>query len=642
MRFGIRTKLVLLLVAVALLPLLTALLVIVVGERQLRSRIFRQGMLSMVASEARVMETELSKDIELLRVALQEPQIVEHLQEFTARSSEEAKRLDREWPNLPIDRGILRETLQNDVATVLRVIQQENLRIAKLIVTDNHGQLVAATGRTEDYNQADEEWWRETYNEGTGRVYIPYVSYDRTARVWAVNLCIPIMAEGDVIGVTKAVIDLKRWLPDATRNVGGAWANLVLIGDDGRVMYSKEILERRSVPHKDVYPDAGGILSVGPEGDWRITNSNIEAYAPLLLPPRIGTVDVKISPWILLAYMPVREARKGLTELTLIIVLVGLVLICALFFGGVLLVDRSVINRIRKISSSARYVAEGELQHRADASWAGTRMLGTDEIDDLARDFNNMVRKLQRSHSELTEANKLKENFIRIAGHELRTPVSYIVGMASLMKNVEDPDRLAKAIDTMGFKAGRLDEIIQAMFKLIPEQSLTEGLRYEPVNLSRLLEKVYLDLQPWIERRKQRLVIEPGESETIIQADEPKLRDVVENLAMNAVKFTPNNGVVKITVQRQLGGHVAIEVIDQGPGIPESDRPHVFEPFYSGSDTLRHSTGKSGYGKRGMGLGLAIVKHFVDLHGGTIEFTTRPSGTTFIVQLPIEPHPGHR
>ena len=52
-----------------------------------------------------------------------------------------------------------------------------------------------------------------------------------------------------------------------------------------------------------------------------------------------------------------------------------------------------------------------------------------------------------------------------------------------------------------------------------------------------------------------------------------------------------------------------------------------------------HSTGKSGYGKKGMGLGLAIVKHFVDLHGGTIEFTTRPSGTTFIVQLPIEPHP---
>ncbi|MBN1943139.1 MAG: sensor histidine kinase [Phycisphaerae bacterium] len=642
MKFGIRTKLILLLVAVALLPLLTALLVIVVGERQFRSKMFRQGMLSLVTSEARVLETELEKDTELLRIALQEPQVVNHLREVKPRSDKETERIDREWSDLPAEHRVLRETLQNDVAAVLRVIQQENLRLAELLVTDRQGRLVAATNRTTDFDQSDETWWQEAYHQGKGQIFIPYVTYDRSAQIWAVYICIPILDGEEIVGMAKAVLDLNRWLPNATRNVGGGWANLVMLGEDGHILYSKEILERQSIPMKDVYPDAREVTAVGSEGQWRITDENIEAYAPLLFSPRIGSLNVKVSPWILLAYMPLSEARKGLAELTLVIVLVGLVLIGALFFGGVLLVDRSVINRIRNISSSARYVAEGELKHRADASWAGTRVLGTDEIDDLARDFNNMVRKLQRSHTELIEANKLKENFIRIAGHELRTPVSYIVGMASLMKTVQDPERLLKAIDTMGFKASRLDEIIQAMFKLIPDQTLVEGLRYEPVNLSRLLEKVYLDLQPWIERRKQRLVIEPGEGETIIQADASKLRDVVENLAMNAIKFTPNNGVVKVTVQRQLGGHVAIEVIDQGPGIPETDRPHIFEPFYSGSDVLRHSTGKSGYGKRGMGLGLAIVKHFVDLHGGTIEFTTRPSGTTFIVQLPIEPAPGHR
>jgi len=241
--------------------------------------------------------------------------------------------------------------------------------------------------------------------------------------------------------------------------------------------------------------------------------------------------------------------------------------------SGVLLIDRSLINRIRRISQSARRVAEGDLRHRADGSWKGTRIFGTDEITDLARDFNNMVRRLQRSHTDLTEANQLKENFIRIAGHELRTPVSYIVGMSTLMKSSRDPERLAKAIDTMGFKAKRLDEIIQAMFKLIPEQALTEGLRYSPISLSTLLEKIYVDCKPWIERRNQTLIIEPGEQDTIIHADEAKLRDIIENLVMNAIKFTPNEGVVKIVLQRQLGGYVAIEVIDQGPGIPESERP---------------------------------------------------------------------
>jgi signal transduction histidine kinase len=313
-----------------------------------------------------------------------------------------------------------------------------------------------------------------------------------------------------------------------------------------------------------------------------------------------------------------------------------------LFLGGVLLIDRSIINRMRHISEAARHVAEGQLQYRTDSQWAGTRVFGTDEIDDLSRDFNNMVRKLQRSNIDLQEANELKENFIRIAGHELRTPVSYIVGMASLMKGSDDPERLRKAVDTMGFKATRLDEIIQAMFKLIPEQALAEGMQYEDVNLSKLLEQVYTDLQPWVDRREQTVVIDPGDSDTTIQADRAKLRDIVENLAMNAVKFTPDGGTVKISIQRQLGGHVSIEVIDEGPGIPEVDRPHVFEPFYSGSDVLKHSTGKSGYGKRGMGLGLAIVRHFVDLHGGTIEFATGPNGTTFVVQLPLEPPPGRK
>lgn len=642
MRFGIRTKLILLLVVVALLPLLTALLVIVVEERQFRNRIFRQGMLSLATSEARVLETELEKDIELLRVTLQEPQVVNYLRQIKSRTDREIERLDREWGTLPADHRALREVLQNDVSAILRIIQQENPRLGEILVTDRNGRLAAATDRTSDFDQSDETWWQEAYHQGRGKIFLPNVAYDQSAQIWAIPLCIPILDGETVLGVAKAVLDVRRWLPEINRNIGGGWANLIMLSDDGRIVYSRDIQDRQAVPMRDLYPRAEEILSVGPEGNWRITPTHIEACAPLVLPSRIGSLNVKASSWILVASMPLSEARKGLTELTLVIVLIGLVLIGGLFAGGVLLVDRSLINRIRKISSSARLVAEGELKHRADTSWAGTRVLGTDEIDDLARDFNNMVRKLQRSHADLIETNKLKENFIRIAGHELRTPVSYIVGMASLMKNVQDPERLAKAIDTMGFKASRLDEIIQAMFKLIPDQNLAEGLRYAPVNLSRLLEKVYLDLQPWIERRKQRLVIEPGEAETVIQADEAKLRDIVENLAMNAIKFTPNNGVIKITVQRQLGGHVAIEVIDQGPGIPEVDRPHIFEPFYSGSDVLLHSTGKSGYGKRGMGLGLAIVKHFVDLHGGTIEFTTRPSGTTFIVQLPIEPPPGHR
>jgi signal transduction histidine kinase len=590
------------------------------------------------------MQTELKKDIQLLNVALQEKPVFDVLNSVqTRRPPEELERLDREWRNLPENDPLLRQVMDNPITNVLDTVQEKNPRIVEILVTDRFGQLAASVPRSTDYDQSDETWWKQAYNRGEGRIYVPYIDLDESTDTWGVDLCLPIVQNGEVVGVAKAVVDLNQWLPTSVRDVSGSQATLLLIGEDGYILHSPDVLAGEAKPTEQRKSDWEQIVRVEPDGQWRETGEDmLEAFAPVRLPPEIDDIDVRMSHWVLLLKLPLEEARKGLTRLSLLMLLIGVACISALFLGGVLLIDRSVINRIQRIAQSARRVSGGELQHRADSSWSGTRLLGTDEIDDLARDFNNMVRRLQRSHRELTEANLLKENFIRIAGHELRTPVSYIVGMAKLMKDVRDPDRLAKAIDTMGFKASRLDEIIQAMFKLIPEQALSEGITYESVNLSELLEQVYLDMQPWIERRKQRLVIEPGEMVTVIQADKAKLRDVIENLVMNAIKFTPNEGVVKISVQRQLGGYVVIRIVDQGPGIPESDRPHIFEPFYSGSDVLKHSTGKSGYGKRGMGLGLAIVKHFVDLHGGSIDFATGPGGTTFNVHLPIEPPGGRR
>jgi signal transduction histidine kinase len=644
MRIGIRTKLVILLVAVALLPLLAALLTIVVGGRQLRSEVFGRGILAAVSPAATNVEDQLLREIEVLQVGLHQKPVVAMLAAADTRmSDEELAEIGLAWPNLEVDDPRLRKILDNDIADALAVIQREEEQVAEILVTDRFGQLLAATGRTEDFDQSDEDWWQRSYNDGMGQICVREVTFDKSARTWGVTICVPVLQDGKVIGVAKLFLSLNHWLPEATRDVGGGEAQLSVVNDAGAVIYSPEVVAGDAEPLERVYPGWAALGLASDRQGWRVTpDERIVGFAPVLLPAEMDDLPVAQPTWTLVLSMREMEARRGLTRLTMTVLLVGLLLISGLFLGGVVLIDRSVINRIRRISRSARQVAEGELKARADATWTGTRVFGTDEIDDLARDFNNMVRKLQRSNAELTEANELKENFIRIAGHELRTPVSYIVGMSKLLKDCQDRDRLAQAMDTIGFKAGRLDEIIQSMFKLIPEQALDENLEYGPVDLTKLLESVYTDCQPWIERRNQTLIIETGDEEAIIQADESKLRDIIENLVMNAIKFTPDGGEVRIAVQKQLGGYVAIEVFDQGPGIPEQDRPHIFEPFYSGSDIMTHSTGKSGYGKKGMGLGLAIVKHFTELHGGIIQFITGPNGTTFIVQLPIDPPPTSR
>ena len=143
-------------------------------------------------------------------------------------------------------------------------------------------------------------------------------------------------------------------------------------------------------------------------------------------------------------------------------------------------------------------------------------------------------------------------------------------------------------------------------------------------------------MRPWIERRKQTLIVDASEGDLTIRVDRMKLRDVLENLAMNAVKFTPDGGVVTIRAHRQLGDRIRIDVEDTGPGIRPADQPHVFEPFFSGGDTLKHSTGKSGFGKKGIGLGLSIVRHFVEMHHGQVSLVSSDAGTTFTVVLPSD------
>jgi len=250
-----------------------------------------------------------------------------------------------------------------------------------------------------------------------------------------------------------------------------------------------------------------------------------------------------------------------------------------------------------------------------------------------------MVQHVQRSYDRLTAANELKSNFIRIASHELRTPIAYMLGLAKLLRDNRDPKRLASALTMMGLKAKRLSEIIQAMFKVMPGQLHADEMVYSDVDLAELLEEIRVDVSPFLEERRQRVIVEPGQSAPIIQADREKLRDVIESLVMNAIKFTPDGGVIKVRIGKQLGGFVSLSVQDQGPGIPQRDLPHIFEPFFTGGDVMLHSTGTSGFEKRGMGLGLAVVKHFVNMHAGTVSVRSGPQGTTFVVSVPAEAQP---
>jgi signal transduction histidine kinase len=635
MKLGIRTKLVALLTLVGLLPLTGALVTMVVSGGNLRREAFGKTILTTANAEISELRWILVNDIENIELSLRESRHIADLDDPNRQLSPlELDRIRQNWPSLtPADPAVA-EVLNHPLADLLHRLQRHDPKLVEILITDRWGQLVAATGKPTDFYQADEAWWRETYNDGAGAVCVRDVSYDESAGVWSVALCVPVSIGDRVVGITKAVLALEPWVGMTTVAGNGLGAKPMLIRSDGMILFREGLPPMgAAVQNWDEVPQG--------EGSWRVTeDGEIQAFAPVQLPVRIGNYELCGPQWLMGLYMPQSEAMGALYRLGGVVLAIGLLIILAIFAIGIWLVERSIVRRLRILAGATMKISEGNFEHRVAGEWDGHRLLGRDEIDDLATDFNRMADTVQSTHDQLRAANELKEDFIKIAGHELRTPVTYILATARLLAESEDVDRLKKALETISFKTRRLNKIIQAMFKLMPGSEGLQEMVYEQVDLRELLEEVFLDSQHFVERRDQKLIVDFTEDLPRVVVDRDKLYDIVLNLVMNAVKFTPNEGTVRVHLGRELGGYASIAVQDEGPGVAEDEMPHIFKPFFCGTDVMKHSTGWSGYQKRGIGLGLAVVKHFVELHGGHIRVSNNERGARFVVTIPIRPELG--
>ncbi len=642
-RTSIRVKMVLLITVVAVLPLTAAVVAIAAGGARLRIQSVGQSLRSASASAAMGLAAALSADIDKLHVATEHsPAIVGRL-EAPARllSAKRRAELDRQWESLPTDTGPLAEVIRNPVAERLRLLMDDDPRLAEILLTDRHGQLIAATGRTTDFDQADEDWWQECTAGACGQVVIPPITFDASTGVYSVNICLPVRSgrSGEVIGAVKAVLKLSEWL----RQVHIAWptlpASVMLMRADGTAVHH---LDAPGAPEAQAAGPGKPRPKVGPVDvatlpRWRVTRDGfIVGCAAIPIPRGAGGASVQMSPWVLVKYLPEGQALGQVYRLAGLVLSGGLLIVAVIFIVGLYLGERGLVHRVKALAVATKRVAEGDLMHRLQRR-RHRSPLGNDEIDDLTDDFNRMVETVHRSYTELKSADDLKANFIRIAGHEFRTPISFILGMGQLLKDSKDPDKLIQAVQTISAKAKRLDEIIQAMFKLMPESPSAEAMQVEEVDLAELLAEVRLDVLPFLNQRNQNLILRITRDVPPVRADRGKLRDVVTNLVTNAIKFTPDGGEVGVDVSCRSPQMVAIAVSDQGPGIPDEEVPHIFEPFFSGTDVLTHSSGDAGYMKRGIGLGLTIVKYFVELHGGTVHVSTGAWGTIFTVEIPLAP-----
>ena len=232
--------------------------------------------------------------------------------------------------------------------------------------------------------------------------------------------------------------------------------------------------------------------------------------------------------------------------------------------------------------------------------------------------------------TELKRIDQIRRDFVANVSHELRTPLSILRGyIETLLDNPKTPrEELACILQIMERHSKRLGLLVDDLLSLAQLESSSANLEIGEVHLRELFDNVIRDWKQGLAKKNLTVIVDLAPDMLPICADETRLQEVLYNLLENAVKYSPENGEIRLQAARR-GSEIVVSVSDNGIGISKGDLPRIFERFYRADKARGRELG-------GTGLGLAIVKHIVQLHGGRAEAESEPGqGTTVRVFLPM-------
>lgn len=269
---------------------------------------------------------------------------------------------------------------------------------------------------------------------------------------------------------------------------------------------------------------------------------------------------------------------------------------------------------IQRISDAASAIKEGDLSAR-------TRLSGDDQLGQLGQRFDEMADAIERDRN-------LERQLIGDVAHELRTPLMAIQAtVEAIQDGVFEADE--QHLNTISFETRRLGRLVEALLHLNRLENGTTEIKHDLVNLSSVVAGLSTTHEALLEGAGIMFFtdIEPN---VMIIGDQDLLSQAVTNLLSNAVRYTPENGMVTIDLSRERG-FAKISVTDTGVGIAEDDMKKVFSRFWRADVARQNVDG-------GLGIGLALVKEVVDQHRGNVSVESRlGEGSTFIMRIPLAP-----
>lgn len=312
-----------------------------------------------------------------------------------------------------------------------------------------------------------------------------------------------------------------------------------------------------------------------------------------------------------------------LTSFDVVVILIYVVFGIGIFTVTFLLLQEKSMRYISRISDAMQSISEGDLNITVDIE-------GDDEFSVMAASLNKMVEDLRGLMDKEREAERTKNELITNIAHDLRTPLTSIIGYLELLSGETklDPEVQKKYIGIAYVKTKRLEKLIEDLFGFTKLNYGKISMHVAKVDVVKLLSQLLEEFYPSFVDKNLSYELQSNVPAQMISADGNLLARLFDNLINNAIKYGADGKriLVKVHGSEEL---VTIQVINYGYVIPEEELPLIFNKFYRVEQSRSTNTG-------GTGLGLAIAKNIVDMHGGIIHVTSDLSGTVFTVKLQVD------
>ena len=282
-----------------------------------------------------------------------------------------------------------------------------------------------------------------------------------------------------------------------------------------------------------------------------------------------------------------------------------------------------ITRSLGSIVTVIRRFKDGDLGARVNMSGGG-------ELNEVASTFDEMAGTIQRNIDELKGVDKLRKELIGNVSHDLRTPIAAIQGYAETLLMKDETLTVDEKRDHLGTimkSADRLKLLVDDLFTLSKLEAGQVKLDLEPLSLGELVHDVVNKLRLLANEKNVSINIIMAMNLPIVEVDVKKIDRVIQNLVHNAIKFCRHGDRITIELDGGKPGEVDVRITDTGRGIPPNDLPHIFDRYFMGQRSAATD---------GSGLGLAIVKRIVELHGSTVQATSRVNeGAQFSFSLPV-------